>query len=205
MADRKDLITHWLIPLLGAIAVGGYFLYWQWPSQSNVFDPGASDSVPASADALSSTEIADLYSQESTTTDAVVGDQLPSRSKRLSSASFVQLHASREAGHVRVELIIDDQWHINANPASYDFLIPTEVHITADGTQLPITMDYPVGDQISVGLDEPIHVYSGRTDLVASLPERSSDGPLEIKAQVQACNDSGLCLPPSMLSTEVLP
>jgi len=203
MATYKDVVTRWLIPLLGAIAVGGFFLYWQWPLQQNARDHGSDDHLLASADGLSSTDIADLYSREGEVADATASDQLPATPARQSSADFVQLRASREGGGIRIELAIEKHWHINANPASYDSLIPTQVRISDQGAPISIRLNYPEGHPISVGLDEPIQVYSGQIDLVANLPEQNGGGPFQVEAQVQACNDSGLCLPPSMLSTRL--
>lgn len=202
MLKRENFVTRWLMPLVGALAVGGFSLYWQWPSSDNASHaPDDADEV-TTKDHPSTAGIAELYARQDTLADSGVADASATTAKPMaSSADYVALHAARNENHVEIALDITKHWHINANLASFDFLIPTEVAIKANGTPLPIELKYPSGRRIDVGLDEPIRVYSGRLVLGANLPEQTSANRLQVEAHVQACNDSGLCLRPSTLST----
>ncbi|MGB7757620.1 MAG: protein-disulfide reductase DsbD domain-containing protein [Salinisphaera sp.] len=200
MSIGKDFMIRWLLPLASALAVSGFFLFWQWPSQDGEPNARVESNTPAPNTSNSSADIVTLYSQSETTAAQAAIDDSPPAQQRF-SARYVKLDASREGDNVRIELNIKKHWHINANPAGFDFLIPTEVDIVADGAPLPINLDFPAGDEINVGLGRPIRVYSGQMKLIGHLTGHGSDGPLKAQARVQACNDSGLCLPPSTLST----
>jgi hypothetical protein len=44
---------------------------------------------------------------------------------------------------VAARLVVAPGWHINANPASYDFLIPTTLQVTSDLPVEVVSIDYP--------------------------------------------------------------
>lgn len=175
MTNFQHFLTRWLVPALGAVAVAGLALYWQWSGHPDT----SAGQAPAS-------------------------DPPASATTRLSSADVVALQtASRHGNDVKIELAIKHHWHINANPASLDFLIPTEIEISADGAPVPLRLNYPSGHVLEVGLGQPIEVYSGRAVLSAEMPEPSKSQPLRVDARVQACNDAGRCLAPSTLSARL--
>ncbi|MDH3745357.1 MAG: protein-disulfide reductase DsbD family protein, partial [Acidobacteriota bacterium] len=91
----------------------------------------------------------------------------------------------RPAGRpVAVELVIRDGWHVNANPASLDFLIPTRL----DGARGVV---YPPGETFRFEFtDQPLNVWSGRVSIRAEVT-----GGATLKLTHQACDDTR-CLPP---------
>ena len=123
------------------------------------------------------------------------------------------LHIPETADHVRasaalksgpndeaivVTLEIDDGYHINANPASFDYLIPTSV--TFDRLQ-PSKVDYPKPVRFkSAFAPDGLDVYEGSAALIATFPKGSLKGRRDIQgaATAQACNTQ-ICLPPSQL------
>lgn len=173
MRMNKSRIFGWLVPGLGALAVAGALLAWQWP----VVDPK--------------------------TEDAVAGPETTRMPK--TTADLVDIVAVQEAaGSIRVTLLIDGDWHVNANPASLDFLIPTELSASAGGL-LPLKVDYPLGRNIDSGLgDEPWTVYDDGTVIRAILLEEVPDGQLTAEVLVQACHDSGRCLAPDTIRARVV-
>ncbi len=203
MAMDKNIVIRWLVPLASAAVVGGVFLFWQRPAPRDTPNVQAARDTPVSAKSDSNEDIVDLYSQ-SEALSGQAGSDDSALAGQMSSADHVELGAFREGDNVRIELEIEEHWHINANPASFDFLIPTEFDISADDDPLPAILDYPAGEEIDVGLDDPIRVYSRRLKLTANLAEPGNKGPLKVQARVQACNDSGLCLPPSTLSASTV-
>lgn len=110
-----------------------------------------------------------------------------------------------------VTLNIDAGWHVNANPASMEFLIPTAASATANGQSLDIPAQYPPGrvSDITLG-DTAIEVYDDGAS-IRFLPDEEDAaklkeaGELDLKVRVQACNDSGVCLAPSDLSLTLDP
>ena len=203
MAMIKNIVIRWLAPLASAAVVGGIFLFWQWPAPGDMRNAQTAGDRSASTTSDSSADIVALYSQsEAQTQQAEPGSSAQTR--QMSSSDHVELNASRDGDIVRIELAIEPPWHINANPASLDFLIPTEAELMDNGVRVPANMSYPTGEQIDVGLGEPIQVYSGRLELITNLAASDHDRPLKARARIQACNDSGLCLPPSTLSSGVV-
>ena len=165
---NKSLILGWVIPGLAAVAVAGVLLAWQWPAPT----PEAGETVTQTG----------LDNGAAKTT-----------------ADLVTIRAVRTGARtLRVTLDIAGDWHVNANPASLDFLIPTVLSAdTDDGTTVPLAIDYPAGRDIDSGLgDAPWLVYGDGSVITATLPEASVTEPLSVAVQVQACHDSGRCLTP---------
>ena len=86
----------------------------------------------------------------------------------------------------RIDLEIRDGWHVNANPASLEFLIPTRVEGPVRG------VSYPAGESFRFEFaPEEILVYSGKTSIAGSVEPGVSD----LRVTYQACDDRR-CLPP---------
>ncbi len=95
---------------------------------------------------------------------------------------------------VAIELTIANDWHINANPASPDFLIPTEVKISSPQKIKLKTVRYPKHELLTMeGQDEKSHVYSGKVIIYALLEvdeaEAAEKGELTVEIRFQACNE----------------
>ncbi len=133
---------------------------------------------------------------------------LPAKSD-LTSAGYVSLQAGLHpledaASELIVSFNIADGWHINANPASLEFLIPTTIQVEENGSPLELEIDYPAGKLLDMGLEEPIAVYSDEVDIAARHgADLDKAGRLRVKIRIQACNDSGRCLLPAELSVPV--
>lgn len=104
-------------------------------------------------------------------------------------------------------LDIEDGWHVNANPASFDYLIPTALEVEAPAGWPQAAVTYPQGKKLAFAFaEEPLSVYDGRVVLVARLavPPEAGARAARIRASVtyQACDDSS-CLPPVTQEEEV--
>ncbi len=106
-----------------------------------------------------------------------------------------------ETFQVAVRLKITEGWHINANPASLDFLVPTTLEVNSD---LPVdvrSVDYPPGKGVRFEFaDEPLSVYEGETMIWAALSLDDSaipadSGVLRLVISYQACDDQQCLLP----------
>jgi hypothetical protein len=121
----------------------------------------------------------------------------------LDSAAHVKAtaHGVSLADHdeIVVTLTIEPAYHVNANPASADYLIPTAVTIPgAPGASVA----YPPGHIFKPKFSpEGISVYEGAVTIRAKLPkgELASAASEPVQIEVQACTDQ-LCLPPATLS-----
>jgi uncharacterized protein len=104
---------------------------------------------------------------------------------------------------ILVTLTIDPGYHLNANPASIDYLIPTVVTVLS-APDAKIT--YPVGHVFKPKFSpEGISVYEGSVAIRVEAPKgalaAAANTPLSV--EVQAC-DAQICLPPATLTVSVL-
>jgi len=90
-----------------------------------------------------------------------------------------------------VSLRIAPGWHVNANPASLDYLVPTRLHFPgADALEVR----YPRAEGFRAAFSETeISVYSGSVVIEADFAARR---PASARLAVQACSKE-VCLPPA--------
>lgn len=107
-------------------------------------------------------------------------------------------------GEALVMLNIEPGYHVNANPATYPYLIATEVTAgKVEGIEIGKAAYPPAKKQKFEFADEPLAVYEGQVEVripikVASKGSRS----LPLTVRVQAC-DHEKCFPPATLNTNV--
>tara|TARA_R110001583_G_C5665453_1_gene410079 strand:+ start:4632 stop:5186 length:555 start_codon:yes stop_codon:yes gene_type:complete len=110
-----------------------------------------------------------------------------------------------DAGEIVLALDIEPGWHVNANPASMEFLIPTVASSSVNGQSLEIPTRYPRGrvSDITLG-DTALAVYDDDAS-IRLLPDEKQTamlkeaGKLDMTVRVQACSDEGVCLAPADL------
>jgi hypothetical protein len=110
-----------------------------------------------------------------------------------------------ETGEIVLALDIEPGWHVNANPASMEFLIPTAASSSVNGQSLEIPIQYPRGrvSDITLG-DTALEVYDDGAS-IRLLPDEKQTamlqeaGKLDVKVRVQACSEDGVCLAPADL------
>ena len=100
-----------------------------------------------------------------------------------------------------ITLEIAAGWHVNANPPSLDYLIPTSVTLRGAAGVTPGRTTYPAGQPVKVGFDEnPLSVYGGRVTLKVALAAAKSAAnghhTLAGSVRFQSCNDE-VCLAPA--------
>lgn len=105
-----------------------------------------------------------------------------------------------------VELEITPGFHVNANPATFTYLIATEVQPgKVDGITVG-KISYPAGvAQKFAFADQPLSVYEGKVTIPIPItvePDAKGERMLPMKLRVQAC-DNEKCLPPSTLDSAI--
>jgi len=129
----------------------------------------------------------------------------PEEMVRVGAAS---VEARRGAGAVgEVRLTITGGFHVNANPASEKYLIPTELKIEpAEGIEVG-AVAYPesVTRQFAFA-DKPLAVYEGEAGIRFALKikpgARAGEQTLRARVRYQACDDEK-CYPPQTVETGV--
>jgi hypothetical protein len=102
-----------------------------------------------------------------------------------------------------VRLNVDEGYHINANPATFPYLIATQLDIPkADGISVAfISYPTPLNKKFSFA-DELLAVYEGQAELkVALLADkgaRHGQTSIPAKLRIQACDDQ-VCYPPGTI------
>jgi hypothetical protein len=119
----------------------------------------------------------------------------------IGSADHVRITGVEPIGddgpEVIVTVIIDPDFHINANPASLQYLIPTTLNVTSE-TPLRITYPRPVSFKPKFA-EGAIDVYQGKIQIIAEFPVSSGRARYLLGTlTVQACTDI-ICLPPADL------
>jgi uncharacterized protein len=90
----------------------------------------------------------------------------------------------------RLALEIAMGWHLQANPASEPYLVPTEVK--AEGGELR-NVAYPAGQPVTAAFaNQPLSVYTGRVEITGEVA-----GTQRLAVTYQACDDAR-CLPPGV-------
>ena len=124
----------------------------------------------------------------------------------LSTASHVHIttkvRAAGDRSHIIFTLRVDQGYHINANPASLDYLIPTSV-VFEELTPTKIIYPSPVRIRPEFAR-EGLNVYEGEVSIVALVPKEVLNKRKILRAIVsaQACTDQ-VCLPPAKLPVVV--
>ncbi|MFM8478025.1 MAG: protein-disulfide reductase DsbD domain-containing protein, partial [Planctomycetaceae bacterium] len=104
---------------------------------------------------------------------------------------------------VAVQLTVANDWHINANPASPDNLIPTEIKLTSPHKVRMTRVKYPDHHEFRPpGTSDVLHVYDGKVIIYVLLetdPEESAtEAELNFEIRYQACSGE-TCLPPDRM------
>ena len=127
---------------------------------------------------------------------------------RISDAATDRAPIARDRTvRMAVEVEIAAGMHVNANPPSYDWLIPVEVSVAgADGIAV-LEAYYPEAESRKFPYDEkPFLVYEGTfvVGLLLAVAETAATGDheLEIVLDYQACNDQA-CFAPTETSVRL--
>ena len=111
---------------------------------------------------------------------------------------------SDEIFNVELQLKIAAGWHINANPAGQDYLIPTTVELDANAPVEIVEVAYPKGRPTRFAFsDQPLNVYEESLTIPLRLKQkpnvtREKNVPITLKLTYQPCNDTE-CLFPETL------
>jgi len=138
-----------------------------------------------------------LASNDSKLTAKAVGGAASTTSFHIpNTADHVHAAAaiSRDKDEIEITLKIDQRYHVNANPASLDYLIPTSVsfeHLSPIGVRYPKPVSYKPSFAGRV-----LNVYDGVVKITAAFRKGliRKAGTVRGTLTAQACNDR-ICLP----------
>ena len=141
---------------------------------------------------------------------APVASSSPTPGRVSSSDQVVKAYAHfipSAAIPANIEIVISPGYHVNANPATFPYLIATEVQPgKVDGIKINDKLSYPAPKMETFTFaDKPLAVYEG--SVTVPLPFSVAAGAqgtrtIPIKIQVQAC-DTQQCFPPATLDASL--
>jgi hypothetical protein len=138
------------------------------------------------------------------TTSQPAEPQVRSSADVVSLAGTGTMMSSGDSGEALVLLNIESGYHVNANPATYPYLIATEVIATkTEGLDVGKPIYPPAKHQKFQFADEPLAVYEGQVEIKLPLKVTGKGSrSLPLQVRVQAC-DHEKCFPPATLDTNV--
>ena len=106
-------------------------------------------------------------------------------------------------GQARVSVIVADGFHVQANPASAEFLIPLRLQLRAKGGVRATVTVYPPGEPYRPeGMPSELMTYDGTFEIVVHLIAGDSAQPgdrtLRGVLRYQACDDRSCRVPASV-------
>ena len=117
------------------------------------------------------------------------------------SDSVVKAAAAAKPGadgatEVTLTLTIDAPWHIYANPVGNEDFEANATKVEVVGVPAAdVTADFPKGKEVVDAKIGNYRVYDDKVEIKLTVKRAGgSDGPLQLKVTVQACDDSR-CLP----------
>ena len=132
------------------------------------------------------------------TTEKEVDAATPS----LVTASTTIKAESDEVFEVELQLEIAAGWHINANPAGQDNLIPTTLEVDTDMPVEIVDIAYPKGKSMRFEFsDESLNVYEDSLTIPLKLKQKSNatgSSKVTLKLTYQPCNDTECLLPQTL-------
>ncbi len=150
--------------------------------------------------------VAAVSSQPAATQRLIAAPDSPEPFKLPNTADHVRVTASAASKGDHDEIVatvhIAEGWHVNANPASFDFLIPTTVTFTGLS---PSGLTYPPPARLVPKFaPDGIDVYTGQARVVATFPRGAlkEAGDLRATVRTQACSDE-VCLPEATFQVTV--
>ena len=103
-----------------------------------------------------------------------------------------------------VQVKIAAGWHINANPAGQDNLIPTTIAVAEDAPVEVSEVKYPKGKSVHFEFSpEPINVYEKTFTIPVKLKQKpemtiNKDTPIILKLDYQPCNETKCSFPATL-------
>jgi thioredoxin:protein disulfide reductase len=147
-------------------------------------------------------------------TPLAVTAQISAPQAEANVTTFLSVDKLAPGAPFRVAVVIDvaERWHINANPANAEGLIPTTLTLTSTATVVIDRIVYPKGAITKVSWsDGPVSLYTGHTILFAEghVNTAAQPGPVKLEGTLryQACNDQVCIAPkniPVVIETEIV-
>ena len=201
-ADAKHLIVRTKKPYDSAIPSGNAVAVGNLLAFGRDYRRYAEETLQIFAKSMAQSPSSFMYMHFSLNRYLTEGEELGSATSSLVSATANIESQSNNLLNVILQLNIASGWHINANPAGQDNLIPTTVTVNADTSFEILDIAYPKGRSARFEFsDESMNVYEGKLTIPLKLKQKSNrkkSAQATLKLTYQPCSEIECLLPQTL-------
>ena len=203
-ADAKHLIVRTKKPYDSAIPSGNAV------AVANLLEFGADyrgyaeETLQSFAQSMSQSPSSFMYMHFALNRFLTQGEEVGAATPSIVSATAEVNAQDKDIYHVMLQLNIATGWHVNANPAGQDNLIPTTITMDTDSPIEIVDVAYPKGRSTRFAFsDESLNVYEESLTIPLRLKQKPNmvrDKPVSItlKLTYQPCNETECLLPQTL-------
>ena len=203
-ADAKHLIVRTKKPYDSAIPSGNAVAVGNLLAFGNDYRRYAEETLQIFAQSMSQSPSSFMYMHFSLNRYLDAGEERNSATPALVSATAEIKSRSNNVLNVVLQLNIAAGWHINANPAGQDNLIPTTVTVDADTPFEILHVAYPKGRSTRFDFsDDSLNVYENNLTIPLQLKQKPNmkpdkSAPITLQLTYQLCNETECLLPQTL-------
>ena len=201
-ADAEHLIVRTKKPYDSAIPSGNAVAVGNLLAFGTDYRGYAEETLQIFAQSMSQSPSSFMYMHFALNRFLTTGEELDGVAPSIIRATAKVNAQNRGIYDVVLQLNIAEGWHMNANPASQDNLIPTTVTVNADTSVEIVDIAYPKGRTAHFEFsDESLNVYEGNLMIPLKLrlksnPQKSTS--VTLKLTYQPCNETECLLPQTL-------
>ena len=200
-ADAKHLIVRTKKPYDSAIPSGNAVAVGNLLAFGADYRHYAEETLQTFAKSMAQSPSSFMYMHFSLNRYLDAGEKLSSGTSLVSATAEIKSR-SNNVLNVILQLNIASGWHINANPAGQDNLIPTTVTADADAPFEILDIAYPTGRSARFEFSyESVNVYEGKLTIPLKLKQKSNrkkSARVTLKLTYQPCSETECLLPQTL-------
>lgn len=201
-ADAKHLIVRTKKPYDSAIPSGNAVAVANLLAFGTDYRGYAEETLQIFAKSMAQSPASFMYMHFALNRFLTVGEELDEMAPSIISATAKVNAENRGIYDVMLQLNIAEGWHMNANPAGQDNLIPTTITVDADTSVEIVDVAYPKGRTAHFEFsNESLSVYEGNLSIPLKLrlkSDRIKSAQVVLKLTYQPCNEMECLLPQTL-------
>ena len=203
-ADAKHLIVRTKKPYDSAIPSGNAVAVASLLAFGADYRHYAEETLQSFAHSMAQSPSSFMYMHFALNRYLTAEEELVRTTPSLISATAEVNAQNKKIYDVVLQLNIAKGWHINANPAGQDNLIPTTITVDADIPFELANVVYPKGRSTHFEFSsEPLNVYEGNLTIPLQLKQkpnvkRDKNVPIMLQLTYQLCNETECLLPQTL-------
>ena len=201
-ADAKHLIVRTKKPYDSAIPSGNAVAVANLLAFGTDYRGYAEETLQTFAQSMSQSPSSFMYMHFALNRYLTAGEELDAATSSSVSATAEVKDQNKGIYTVMLQLDIAEGWHINANPAGQNNLIPTTITVDADIPLELANVAYPKGRSTRFAFSsESLNVYEGNLTIPLKLrlkSNRKESTQVTLKLTYQPCNETECLLPQTL-------